>query len=105
MNVVNKKTSTESCCDYPVQVVTKDKERRMKTKGRLTHLTDYSLIVHIYWQAFRVLAPVLPHLNLLWELVITAEPLVVMALSPTTAANTVQTLVRYVHLSPPPFRQ
>lgn len=38
----------------------------------------------------------LPHLNLLWELVITAEPLVVMATSPTTAANMVQTLVRLV---------
>ncbi|KAK3888922.1 hypothetical protein Pmani_034447 [Petrolisthes manimaculis] len=47
-------------------------------------------------EAFRVLAPVLPHLNLLWELVITAEPLVVMALSPTTAANTVQTLVSLI---------
>lgn len=47
-------------------------------------------------EAFRVLAPVLPHLNLLWELVITAEPLVVMAQSPTTAANTVQTLVSLI---------
>ncbi|XP_068228763.1 protein DENND6A [Palaemon carinicauda] len=47
-------------------------------------------------EAFRVLAPVLPHLNLLWELVITAEPLVVMAMSPTTAANTVQTLVSLI---------
>ncbi|XP_071529524.1 protein DENND6A isoform X2 [Panulirus ornatus] len=47
-------------------------------------------------EAFRVLAPVLPHLNLLWELVLTAEPLVVMAMSPTTAANTVQTLVSLI---------
>ncbi|XP_066951865.1 protein DENND6A [Macrobrachium rosenbergii] len=47
-------------------------------------------------EAFRILAPVLPHLNLLWELVITAEPLVVMAMSPTTAANTVQTLVSLI---------
>lgn len=47
-------------------------------------------------EAFRVLAPVLPHLNLLWELVITAEPLVVMATSPTTAANMVQTLVSLI---------
>ncbi|KAK8749392.1 hypothetical protein OTU49_015332, partial [Cherax quadricarinatus] len=46
--------------------------------------------------AFRVLAPVLPHLNLLWELVLTAEPLVVMAMSPTTAANTVQTLISLI---------
>ncbi|KAK7074120.1 Protein dennd6a, partial [Halocaridina rubra] len=47
-------------------------------------------------EAFRILAPVLPHLNLLWELVLTAEPLVVMAMSPTTAANTVQTLVSLI---------
>nr|XP_053628863.1 protein DENND6A-like [Cherax quadricarinatus] len=47
-------------------------------------------------EAFRVLAPVLPHLNLLWELVLTAEPLVVMAMSPTTAANTVQTLISLI---------
>ncbi|XP_076053198.1 protein DENND6A isoform X2 [Oratosquilla oratoria] len=47
-------------------------------------------------EAFRVLAPVLPHLNLLWELVLTTEPLVVMAPTPTTAADMVQTLVSLI---------
>ncbi|KAB7507083.1 Protein DENND6B [Armadillidium nasatum] len=46
--------------------------------------------------AFPILAPVLPYLNLLWELILIAEPFVVMATSPTTAANMVQTLVSLI---------
>ncbi len=34
---------------------------------------------------------------MLWELVLTGEPIVVMAALPTVCSNTVQALVRYVH--------
>uniref|UniRef100_A0A8C4R0P0 DENN/MADD domain containing 6B n=1 Tax=Eptatretus burgeri TaxID=7764 RepID=A0A8C4R0P0_EPTBU len=42
---------------------------------------------------FRALQPVLPHLQLLWELVLLGEPLVVMATSPAATADTVLALV------------
>ncbi|KAF2356700.1 hypothetical protein FHG87_012548 [Trinorchestia longiramus] len=43
-------------------------------------------------QVFKVLSGLVGQLQLLWELVLTAEPLVVMAGTPTTAANTVHAL-------------
>ena len=43
---------------------------------------------------FSVFGAVFTHVHLLWELVITAEPLVVMAPSPCVAAATVQGLLR-----------
>ncbi|XP_077987090.1 protein DENND6A-like isoform X2 [Glandiceps talaboti] len=44
-------------------------------------------------EVFRWFQPVLPHIQLLWELVITNEPIVVMAPSPTICSDTVQALV------------
>lgn len=46
--------------------------------------------VHI----FRCFLPVISHVHLLWELVLTAEPIVVMAGSPATCSEMVQALVR-----------
>ncbi|XP_071960057.1 protein DENND6A-like [Antedon mediterranea] len=46
---------------------------------------------------FRYLQPVLPHIQLLWELILLGEPLVVMAPSPTECSNTVQALVSMIH--------
>ncbi|KAA0189724.1 hypothetical protein HAZT_HAZT006304 [Hyalella azteca] len=43
-------------------------------------------------QVFRVLSGLVCQVQLLWELVLTAEPLVVMAATPTTASNTVHAL-------------
>ena len=43
---------------------------------------------------FSAFHPVLAHIQMLWELVLTAEPLVVMAASPTVCAQVVQALVR-----------
>lgn len=43
--------------------------------------------------SYRSLSSVLSHLHLLWELVITAEPIVVMASSPTACSSMVQALV------------
>lgn len=43
---------------------------------------------------FEVFSTVLYHMHLLWELVLTAEPVVVMASSPATSAQMVQALVR-----------
>jgi hypothetical protein len=43
---------------------------------------------------FSVFGAVFTHVHLLWELVMTAEPLVVMAPTPATAAATVQGLLR-----------
>lgn len=43
-------------------------------------------------QVFGVLSGLVYQLHLLWELVLTAEPVVVMAATPTTAANTVHAL-------------
>lgn len=43
---------------------------------------------------FQVFSTVLYHMHLLWELVLTAEPIVVMASSPAISAQMVQALVR-----------
>lgn len=43
---------------------------------------------------FDVLQPVLSHIHMLWELVLTAEPLVVMASSPTSCSSMVLALTR-----------
>ncbi|KAH9286578.1 Protein DENND6A [Echinococcus granulosus] len=51
---------------------------------------ELSLDSRHYVQAF---APVLAHLQRLWELVITAQPLLVMAPNPNQASQTVQALV------------
>ncbi|XP_052780555.1 protein DENND6A-like isoform X2 [Mya arenaria] len=39
---------------------------------------------------------ILPHIQMLWELVLTGEPLVVMAASPSITSNTVQSLVSLI---------
>ncbi|XP_071495460.1 protein DENND6B-like [Diadema antillarum] len=44
-------------------------------------------------EMFRCLHPVIPHIQLLWELVLTGETLVVMAPSPSMCAETVHALV------------
>lgn len=43
---------------------------------------------------FHCFSPVISHVHLLWELVLTAEPIVVMSGSPTTCSRMVQALVR-----------
>lgn len=43
---------------------------------------------------FEILQPVLSHINMLWELVLTAEPLIVMATSPTYCSAMVLALTR-----------
>lgn len=43
---------------------------------------------------FDIFLPVLSHLDMLWELVITAEPLVIMASSPTLCSAMVLALTR-----------
>ncbi|KAK7874564.1 hypothetical protein R5R35_013134 [Gryllus longicercus] len=45
---------------------------------------------------FRCFAPVISHIHLLWELVLTAEPIVVMASSPTMCSEMVQALVSMI---------
>lgn len=45
---------------------------------------------------FRSVAPILNHVQLLWELVITCEPIVVMANSPCVCSELVQSLVSLV---------
>jgi hypothetical protein len=40
------------------------------------------------------LAPLLPHLQMLWELLLCGEPLVVMATSPSICSHVVQALVK-----------
>lgn len=44
---------------------------------------------------FRSICTVLPYTHLLWELVLTAEPIVVMSTSPSDCSHMVQTLMRY----------
>lgn len=44
---------------------------------------------------FRSICTVLPYTHLLWELVLTAEPVVVMSTSPSDCSHMVQTLMRY----------
>lgn len=43
---------------------------------------------------FELFKPVLSHIHLLWELVITSEPIVVMASSPTNCSSMVLALTR-----------
>lgn len=45
---------------------------------------------------FEILQPVLTHIHLLWELVLTSEPLVVMASSPTSCSAMVLALTRTI---------
>ncbi|GJQ68117.1 hypothetical protein Trydic_g10709 [Trypoxylus dichotomus] len=45
---------------------------------------------------FEILQPVLAHIDMLWELVITAEPLIVMATSPTYCSAMVLALTRMI---------
>uniref|UniRef100_T1IWF4 UDENN domain-containing protein n=1 Tax=Strigamia maritima TaxID=126957 RepID=T1IWF4_STRMM len=45
---------------------------------------------------FKCFCPVLSHIQLLWELVITAEPIVVMASSPTVCSEMVQALTSMI---------
>ncbi|XP_030756063.1 protein DENND6A [Sitophilus oryzae] len=45
---------------------------------------------------FEILQPVLSHVHLLWELVITSEPIVVMASSPTVCSSMVLALTRLI---------
>ncbi|XP_060516029.1 protein DENND6A [Cylas formicarius] len=45
---------------------------------------------------FEILQPVLPHIHLLWELVITSEPIVVMASSPINCSSMVLALTRMI---------
>lgn len=47
---------------------------------------------------FHCFASLLPHVQLLWELVLIGEPLVVMASQPQTSSDLVQALVRSVCL-------
>ncbi|XP_044765186.1 protein DENND6B [Coccinella septempunctata] len=45
---------------------------------------------------FTILQPVMSHIHLLWELVLTCEPLVIMAPSPTLSSNMVLALTRII---------
>lgn len=45
---------------------------------------------------FDILQPILSHIHLLWELILTSEPLVVMASSPTTCSAMVLALTRII---------
>ncbi|XP_070559229.1 protein DENND6A-like isoform X2 [Ptychodera flava] len=47
-------------------------------------------------EVFKCFQPVLPHIQLLWELILTNEPIVVMAPSPTICSDTVQALVSMI---------
>ncbi|KAF7287008.1 protein DENND6A isoform X2 [Rhynchophorus ferrugineus] len=55
---------------------------------KLTQVDDLNL--------YEILQPVLSHIHLLWELVITSEPIVVMASSPTICSSMVLALTRLV---------
>jgi len=46
---------------------------------------------------YSALAPLLPHLQMLWELLLCGEPLVVMATSPSVSSHVVQALVNLIH--------
>ncbi|XP_038047740.1 protein DENND6A-like isoform X1 [Patiria miniata] len=47
-------------------------------------------------EPFRCLQPVLPHIQLIWELVLTGEPVVVMAPSPSICSDTIHALVHTI---------
>lgn len=55
---------------------------------------------HVPWvdemNLFEVLQPVLSHVDMLWELLVTAEPLVIMATSPTHCSSLVLALTRLI---------
>ena len=47
-------------------------------------------------QLFDYLASLVPHLQLIWELVLLAEPIVVMAASPTVSAGVVHAIISLI---------
>lgn len=56
---------------------------------------EYSLLPSVAdTKLFEIMLPVLSHIYLLWELVLTAEPLIVMASSPTDCSAMVVALTR-----------
>lgn len=56
-----------------------------------------SMSVSTSTELFTVLSPLLDHLHTLWELSLTAEPLVVQAASPAQCSATVQALTSIIH--------
>lgn len=58
---------------------------------------EYSVLPSVAdTRLFEIMLPVLSHIYLLWELVLTAEPLIVMASSPTDCSAMVVALTRYI---------
>lgn len=58
---------------------------------------DTSVSPMVNTELFTVLSPLLDHLHTLWELSLTAEPLVVQAASPAQCSATVQALTTIIH--------
>uniref|UniRef100_A0A914WA65 UDENN domain-containing protein n=1 Tax=Plectus sambesii TaxID=2011161 RepID=A0A914WA65_9BILA len=66
------------------------------TAQESTHLAPTLLPTVHEPQLFENLAPIVPHLQLLWELVLIGEPLVAMSPSPTHCSGVVQSLVSLI---------
>lgn len=70
-------------------------ERPLKMASSMTKTPIVLSSVHEI-DIFRSLYSVISYTHLLWELVVTAEPIVVMATSPSDCSHMVQSLMRLV---------
>lgn len=74
-------------------------ERPIRIAQQTVAKTPISLSSVTEIDIFRSLYAVLSYTHLLWELVLTAEPIVIMATSPSDCSHMVQSLMRYDHLN------
>lgn len=78
----NNSSSSRQC------TANKDSSVYLENQVQITSVEDLNL--------FEILQPVLSHIHLVWELVLTSEPLVVMASSPTYCSSMVLALTRII---------
>lgn len=83
---INETTNTQ-CKSDAISTILPNVQQSTHTPVVLSSVHDIDI--------FRSLSIVLSYTHLLWELVLTAEPIVVMATSPSDCSHMVQSLMRY----------
>ncbi|GFX69740.1 protein DENND6B [Trichonephila clavipes] len=81
------------CIPSRLDKSTSSPEEPGEEKYPITFFDKINIPSTIEIDAFRCFLPVLSHIQLLWELVITAEPIIVMAGSPNITCDMVQALI------------
>lgn len=87
MQYSDKSKNTQSVQDANVRQSRQSQQSASQTPIVLSSVNEIDI--------FRSISAVLPYTHLLWELVLTAEPIVVMSTSPSDCSHMVQALMRY----------